>query len=138
MQNTVYKQRFGNLVSIDLAISIMVDFLLKEGKLKQFVYNCFLYKENGYSNSVTLKGKQLNHLPNREEILREFKYKIEATSKKNGFNHMSSFPLRELWGYYIGSFNWQKTIEGQDFWSKTNGRFKNAVDGIHVEIPKKY
>lgn len=138
MQNTVYKQRFGNLVSIDLAVTIMVDFLLKEGKLKPFIYNCFLYKESGYNAYVSLKGKQLNHLPNREEILREFKYKIEATAKKSAFNRRSSFPLGELWGYYIGSFNWQKTIEGQDFWSTTNGRFKNAVDGIYVEIPKKY
>ena len=136
MEKFNYKEQFGALVSVDLAVAIIVDFLLKEGNLKPFIRNCFIYKKNGYDEAKTMEGVELDYIPSNEKILEELRYKVKTVGSRY-YTTCNSFPLGEVWGYYIGSFAWIKSHEGQQYWSKVNGRFRKAVDCINVENPKK-
>jgi hypothetical protein len=134
MEKFNYEKQFGTLVSVDLAVAIIVDFLLKEGNLKPFIRNCFIYKKNGYDEAKTMEGVELDYIPSNEEILEELRYKLKTVGR---IHYSDSFPLGEVWGYYTGSFAWIKSHEGQRYWATLKDRFRRAVDGIKVENPKK-
>ena len=136
MEKFNYKEQFGALVSVDLAVAIIVDFLLKEGNLKPFIRNCFIYKKNSYDEYKTMKGVELDYIPSNEEILEELRCKLKTVGRRY-YTNRNSFPLGEVWGYYIGSFSWINSYEGQTHWSTLKGRFRKAVDCIKVENPKK-